>query len=75
MGTPEEDTWPGVTSLPDYKSTFPKYSAQDLATVVPTLDQAGLDLLTKMLYLDPIKRISAEAALEHEYFKDVGPVP
>nr|GEW32164.1 hypothetical protein [Tanacetum cinerariifolium] len=48
---------------------------QDLATVVPTLDQAGLDLLTKMLYLDPIKRISAEAALEHEYFKDVGPVP
>lgn len=25
MGTPYEDTWPGVTSLPDYKSAFPKW--------------------------------------------------
>lgn len=25
MGTPNEDTWPGVTSLPDYKSSFPKW--------------------------------------------------
>ncbi|GJX22936.1 hypothetical protein Tco_0227381, partial [Tanacetum coccineum] len=28
-----------------------------------------------MLHLDPIKRILAKAALEHEYFKDVGHVP
>lgn len=25
MGTPTEDTWPRVTSLPDYKSAFPKW--------------------------------------------------
>jgi len=25
MGTPNEDTWPGVTSLPDFKSAFPKW--------------------------------------------------
>ncbi len=25
-GTPSEDEWPGVTSLPDFKSTFPKFS-------------------------------------------------
>ncbi|KAE8645962.1 hypothetical protein Csa_018223 [Cucumis sativus] len=80
LGTPNEDTWPGVTSLPDFKSTFPKWSpkfarivlAQDLASVVPNLEAAGIDLLSKMLCLDPTKRVTARNALEHEYFKDVG---
>ncbi|KAI3693373.1 hypothetical protein L6452_33208 [Arctium lappa] len=75
MGTPKEDTWPGVTSLPDFKSTFPKWQAKDLATMVPNLDKPGLDLLHKMLSLDPSRRITARAALEHEYFKDIGSVP
>uniref|UniRef100_A0A3Q7HQX7 cyclin-dependent kinase n=1 Tax=Solanum lycopersicum TaxID=4081 RepID=A0A3Q7HQX7_SOLLC len=45
MGTPNEDTWPGVTSLPDYKSAFPKWPPKDLAIIVPNVDGAGLDLL------------------------------
>ncbi|KAD4982707.1 hypothetical protein E3N88_19378 [Mikania micrantha] len=72
MGTPNEDTWPGVTSLPDFKSAFPKWSSKDLATVVPNLEKTGLDLLRKMLCLDPSRRITARTALEHEYFKDIG---
>ncbi|KAH0643825.1 hypothetical protein KY290_035275 [Solanum tuberosum] len=75
MGTPNEDTWPGVTSLPDYKSAFPKWPRKDLAIIVPNVDGAGLDLLGKMLSLDPSKRITARNALEHEYFKDIGYVP
>ncbi|CAL1377339.1 unnamed protein product [Linum trigynum] len=75
MGTPHEDTWPGVTSLPDFKSTFPKWPSKDLANVVPTLDSAGLDLLRKLLCLDPVKRITARTAIEHEYFKEIGYVP
>ncbi|KAF5207820.1 Cyclin-dependent kinase [Thalictrum thalictroides] len=75
MGTPNEETWPGVSSLPDFKSAFPKWPSKDLATVVPDLEPAGLDLLSKMLYLDPSKRITARSALEHEYFKDIGSVP
>ncbi|XP_034575976.1 cyclin-dependent kinase A-2 isoform X2 [Setaria viridis] len=71
LGTPNEETWPGVASLPDYKSTFPKWPSVDFATVVPTLEPAGIDLLSKMLRLDPSKRINARAALEHEYFKDL----
>ncbi|CAL5024339.1 unnamed protein product [Urochloa decumbens] len=71
LGTPNEETWPGVTSLPDYKSTFPKWPSVDLATVVPALEPAGIDLLSKMLRLDPSKRINARAALKHEYFKDI----
>lgn len=75
MGTPNEETWPGVTSLPDFKTAFPKWPPKDLATVVTNLDSAGHDLLRKMLCLDPSRRITARSALEHEYFKDIGFVP
>ncbi|XP_044499572.1 cell division control protein 2 homolog isoform X1 [Mangifera indica] len=75
LGTPKEDIWPGVTSLPDFKSAFPKWTAKDLASVVPNLEPAGVDLLSKMLCMDPSRRITARSALEHEYFKDIGFVP
>ncbi|KAG6487874.1 hypothetical protein ZIOFF_056612 [Zingiber officinale] len=75
LGTPNEETWPGVTSLPDFKSAFPKWQSKDLATVVPNLGAPGIDLLSRMLILDPSKRISARQALEHEYFNDLGLVP
>ncbi|XP_058764487.1 cell division control protein 2 homolog 1-like isoform X1 [Vicia villosa] len=75
LGTPNEDTWPGVTSLPDFKSTFPRWPAKDLAAVVPNLEPAGLDLISSMLCLDPSKRITARSAVEHEYFKDIKFVP
>ncbi|XP_042434723.1 cell division control protein 2 homolog A-like [Zingiber officinale] len=71
LGTPNEGTWPGVTSLPDFKSAFPKWQPQDLATVVPNLEAPGIDLLSRMLSLDPSKRITARHALKHEYFKDL----
>ncbi|KAF5176997.1 Cyclin dependent kinase [Thalictrum thalictroides] len=73
LGTPTEETWPGVTSL--LKSTFPKSCPKDIKTVVPRLVPAGVDLLSKMLCLDPCKRISARSALEHEYFKNLVHLP
>ncbi|KAL4187538.1 hypothetical protein AMTRI_Chr09g39500 [Amborella trichopoda] len=75
LGTPNEETWPGVNSLPDFKSSFPKWPPKDLASVVPNLEPTGIDLLSKMLYLEPSRRITARSALEHEYFKDVEFVP
>lgn len=45
LGTPSEEIWPGIRQLPDYKPTFPQWSAQDLSRHVPVLDEAGLDLL------------------------------
>eukprot|EP00270_Netrium_digitus_P013155 TRINITY_DN4347_c0_g1_i3.p1 TRINITY_DN4347_c0_g1~~TRINITY_DN4347_c0_g1_i3.p1 ORF type:complete len:303 (-),score=83.79 TRINITY_DN4347_c0_g1_i3:201-1109(-) len=71
LGTPTEETWLGVTSLPDFKSAFPKWPPKDLSTIVPSLDAVGLDLLAKMLQLDPSKRVTARAALQHEYFNDI----
>lgn len=45
LGTPNEEVWPGVSQLPDYKPTFPQWSAVDLARAVPSLDAHGIDLL------------------------------
>ena len=53
MGTPDESTWPGVSSLPDYKPEFPKWRAVLLAAAVPTLDAAGVDLLRRCLVYSP----------------------
>ena len=71
LGTPTEETWPGVSQLPDYKPSFPKFRGQGLRKVLgPTLSEAGLDLMEKMLTMDPIKRISCKDALEHPYFAE-----
>ncbi|KAF8516020.1 Pkinase-domain-containing protein [Hysterangium stoloniferum] len=67
LGTPNEDLWPGVKNLPDYKSTFPRWSKTDLAQVVPPLDKDGLDLLKETLVYDSAARISAKRALVHPY--------
>jgi len=70
LGTPNEDLWPGVSSLPDYKPTFPQWSRQDLARIVNTLGEDGLDILKRTLTYDSAKRISAKRALGHPYFAD-----
>ena len=36
---------------------------------ISIIDEAALDLLKKLLELDPEKRVSATEALEHDYFK------
>jgi cyclin-dependent kinase len=59
LGTPNEESWPGVKQLPDYKPTFPQWSAQNLAEQVPYLDAAGIDLL-KVRYLKNCSPFVAE---------------
>ncbi|CAG5125082.1 unnamed protein product [Candidula unifasciata] len=71
LGTPDDIMWPGVTSLPDYKSTFPKWPVKDVKSLTPTLCPEGIDLLQKMLTYEPSKRISAKTALLHPYFLGV----
>lgn len=43
LGTPNNDVWPDVESLPDYKNTFPKWKSGSLS--VKNLEKNGLDLL------------------------------
>ena len=71
LGTPTEENFPGVTQLPDFKVTFPKWRYSGVARLVTNLDECGLDLLAKMICFNPAERISARAALEHPYFADL----
>jgi len=73
LGTPNEESWPGVSQLPDYKPTFPQWAAEDLARHVSCLDAAGLDLLHRTLTYDTATRISAKRALVHPYFNGYRP--
>lgn len=45
LGTPTEETWPGISQLPDYKP-FPMYHpSMSFSQVVPKLNSKGRDLL------------------------------
>ncbi|KAL0327354.1 UNVERIFIED_CONTAM: Cyclin-dependent kinase G-2 [Sesamum angustifolium] len=81
LGTPNESIWPGF-SKPWSKGDFVKHQYNLLRrkfpatsfTGSPVLSDAGFDLLNKLLTYDPEKRITAEAALNHEWFREV-PLP
>jgi len=74
LKTPTEELWPGVSSLPDYKDTFPAWNSYNLPQQLKKeakMDENGKDLLAQMLVYDPAKRISAKAAITHPYFDDL----
>ncbi|CAE6419272.1 unnamed protein product [Rhizoctonia solani] len=71
LGTPNEEVWPGVSQLPDYKETFPQWSAVELSQTVRGIDAQGLDLIAQTLIYDTAHRISAKRALIHPYFNDL----
>ncbi|OAA50583.1 Cell division control protein [Metarhizium rileyi] len=70
LGTPGEEVWPGVTSYPDFKSSFPKWKRDYRQPLCQNLDDKGLELLEMMLVYDPAGRISAKQACNHPYFED-----
>ncbi|KAK4357602.1 hypothetical protein RND71_023212 [Anisodus tanguticus] len=82
LGTPNETIWPGFSRLPGVKVNFVKHQYNNLRKIFPAtaftgstvLSDAGYDLLNKLLTYDPEKRITADAALNHEWFREV-PLP
>ncbi|KAK2145243.1 hypothetical protein LSH36_693g02093 [Paralvinella palmiformis] len=75
LGTPTEETWPGMTQLPDYKQ-YPMYYVNPLSywqQVVPKLNAKGRELLLSLLVCNPTKRMSADDAMQHGYFSDLNP--
>lgn len=82
LGTPNETIWAGFSKLPGVKVNFVKHQYNMLRkkfpatsfTGSPVLSDSGFDLLNKLLTYDPEKRITAEAALNHEWFREV-PLP
>lgn len=70
MGTPNERTWPGVSSYPNYKSNFALFIPQDLRVLIPNIDNQALDLLQGLLQMRPDTRLSARQALNHPWFDE-----
>merc|ERR1719378_1264815 len=71
LGTPTEAMWPGLSELPDFKSTFPKWKPKGWENIRNTraqLGHTGVDLLEQLMRYNPSARISARGALQHAYF-------
>lgn len=60
LGTPNEDVWPGLTQLPDYnKIAFTPNAGKRWSIVLPAADTVSLNLVSRMLIYNGVKRISA----------------
>lgn len=72
LGTPTNDTWPGVTRMPNYQASFPRWPAQDMSRMVSALSAQGRALLSAMLTYDPSTRATAKEIMCHPYFDETG---
>ncbi|CDO93797.1 unnamed protein product [Kluyveromyces dobzhanskii CBS 2104] len=77
VGSPDHNIWPNIDSYPEYPQLekMPKYR-DSLATWYQTAggkDKAALDILYRLLQYDPVRRIDAINALDHEYFTNGDP--
>ncbi|KAL4427156.1 hypothetical protein ABPG77_001160 [Micractinium sp. CCAP 211/92] len=81
MGSPTEETWPGVSKLPHAKKfNLGKYPAGNLRQRFPapglgfdgrpSLSEQGFHLLSSLLELCPERRMSCEEALDHAWFRE-----
>lgn len=74
LGTPTEDTWPGVTSLKEFSSRFPKWRDTEFAEIrhaAPSFGEDGIDVVRQSLRYNMVDRHSAKAALRHQFFEGV----
>uniref|UniRef100_UPI0037E7F18F cyclin-dependent kinase 15 n=1 Tax=Semicossyphus pulcher TaxID=241346 RepID=UPI0037E7F18F len=77
LGVPSEDSWPGVSQLPNYNPEwFVPSKPKQLRTVWKRLNQLPYkteDLVDRMLKEIPSERISAQDSLQHPYFSTLPP--
>ena len=74
FGTPTIQEYPGMVDLPEYNpQNMARYPPPKnaMASLVPTLDDAGVDLFTRMVQYDPNRRITAQEALNHPFFYNI----
>lgn len=72
LGTPTEETWPGMIQLPDFIQfkPFPPVPLKDI--FIAATDDL-LDLLASLLNINPLERCSCDQALQMPYFSNNPP--
>lgn len=79
LGTPKQENWPGWDELPDVKNLQFKPQESQLRSKFPAkafgigqalLTDTGFDLLSRLLEMNPAKRITAAEALKHPWFEE-----
>jgi cell division cycle 2-like len=70
LGSPTNSSWPEYSKLPLAKTlSLPSPQPPQFRQKFPYLTAAGIDLLISLLTYDPARRITAEEALQHPYFR------
>ena len=68
LGTVGESDWEGVTKLKNFPGNDAVQAGLPFELIFPGLDNIALDLIRQLMMINPNKRISARAALSHQYF-------
>lgn len=72
LGTPSEKEWPEVMEMDHFKINFPKFPPQNLKNLFQqNQDPLAIDLISKMIKLNPRERMSAADCINHPYFAGV----
>uniref|UniRef100_A0A673M8F9 Cyclin-dependent kinase 7 n=1 Tax=Sinocyclocheilus rhinocerous TaxID=307959 RepID=A0A673M8F9_9TELE len=75
LGTPTEETWPGMSSLPDYVS-FKPFPGTPLEHIFSAAGDDLLELLKGLFTFNPCTRTTTSQALKMRYFSNrPGPTP
>lgn len=69
LGTPTEETWPGVTGLQDYIQ-FKTFPGMPLKHIFTAAGDDLLDLITALLSVNPVYRVNCTQALQMPYFSN-----
>lgn len=67
LGTPTEDSWPGMKSLPDYVE-FKPFPGTPLKDIFSAAGDDLLDLLARLFDCNPNCRVTSSQALQMPYF-------
>lgn len=74
LGPPTTSSWPDYPSLPVSKTiSLPSPQPHQFRQKFQYMTTAGIDLLMSLLSYDPARRITAEEALQHPYFRSAFP--